>query len=142
MSKILIIDDDPENCEVVARMLARGGHTTRCAGGAREAMKALVAETPDFIILDVLMPGMDGVTLLEVIRSYLRWVFVPVAILTACPEDPRLGLGPVAALGVSRVFAKAKYDLAELLQYVNEHAVRHAGAAGQAFAAPYAAQAV
>ena len=140
MSKILIIDDDPDNCDVVARVLARGGHTTRCAGGAREAMKALVAETPDFIILDVLMPGMDGVTLLEVIRSYLRWVFVPVAILTAYPEDPRLGLGPVAALGVSRVFAKAKYDLAELLQYVNEHAVRPPSVTPQSFAPPYAVQ--
>jgi CheY-like chemotaxis protein len=65
---------------------------------------------------------MDGITLLEVIRSYLRWVFVPVAIVTACPEDERLA--PIAALGVNRVFAKAKYDLAELLQYVNEHAAR------------------
>jgi CheY-like chemotaxis protein len=117
--KVLIIDDDGDNCEVVSRVLARGGHTTRSVPGHREAMKSLVAETPDIIILDILMPGMDGITLLEVIRSYLRWVFVPVVIVTAYPEDERLG--PIAALGVNRVFAKAKYDMAELLQYVNEH---------------------
>ena len=118
MSKILMIDDDRDNCEIVSRFLARGGHTIRCVPGGREALKALVAETPDFIILDVLMPGMDGVTLLEVIRSYLRWVFVPVVILTAYPEDERLG--PIAPLGVTRVFAKAKYELNDLLACVNE----------------------
>ena len=124
MSTVLIIDDDRDNCELVSRVLARGGHTARWVPGHREAMKSLVAETPDFIILDVLMPGMDGITLLEVIRSSLRWVFVPVAILTAYPEDERLG--PIAALGVNRVFAKARYDVADLLRYVDEHAVQTA----------------
>ena len=127
MASVLIVDDDPDTREIVARALARAGHTARCVPGGREALRALVAETPDFIILDVLMPGMDGITLLEVIRSYLRWVFVPVVIVTACPEDERLG--PVAALGVTRVFAKAKYDLADLLTYVNEHARRPAAGA-------------
>jgi CheY-like chemotaxis protein len=59
---------------------------------------------------------MDGVTLLEVIRSSPRWLFLPVVILTAYPEDPRLA--DVAALGVDRVFAKAKYDLNDLVDYV------------------------
>jgi two-component system alkaline phosphatase synthesis response regulator PhoP len=120
VSYVLIIDDDLDHCEIVSRVLSRGGHTTRCVPGHREAMKSLVAETPDLIILDVLMPGMDGVTLLEVIRSYLRWVFVPVVIATAYPEDERLA--EIAPLGVTRVFAKAKSDMAELLDYVNQHA--------------------
>jgi CheY-like chemotaxis protein len=59
---------------------------------------------------------MDGVTLLEVIRSSPRWLFLPVVILTAFPEDPRLA--DVAALGVDRVFAKAGYDLNDLLDHV------------------------
>ena len=118
MAHVLIVDDDPDTRELVTRALSRGGHTTRCVPGGREALRALVAETPDFIILDVLMPGMDGVTLLEVIRSYLKWVCTPVAILTAYPEEPRLG--PIATLGVTHVFAKSKYDLNDLLRYVNE----------------------
>ena len=118
MAKILIIDDDADNCELLSRALAREGHTIQCAADYREAMKALVAATPDFVVLDVLMPAMDGITLLEVIRSSPRWVFLPVVILTAFPENPRLA--EVAALGVNRVFAKAKYDLNELLRCVGE----------------------
>lgn len=126
MADVLIIDDDPDASELVARALSRGGHTAHCVPGGREALRALVAGTPDVIVLDVLMPGMDGITLLEVIRSYLKWVFVPVAILTAYPEEPRLG--PVAALGVTHVFAKSRYELNDLLRWVNEQAARKAAA--------------
>ena len=118
MADVLIVDDDGDSRELVARLLARNGHAVRCVPGGREALRALLAGTPDFIVLDVLMPGMDGITLLEVIRSYLKWVSVPVAILTAYPEEPRLG--PVAALGVTHVFAKSKFELGDLLRCVND----------------------
>jgi len=118
LANILIIDDDADNCELVARALGRAGHAVQCVPGYREAMKSLVAATPDLIVLDVLMPAMDGITLLEVIRSSPRWGFVPVIILTAYPEDPRLEV--IAALGVNRVFAKAKYDLNDLVRHVGE----------------------
>lgn len=122
MADVLIVDDDPDTRELVTRVLTRGGHTVRCVPGGREALRALLAGTPDFVVLDVLMPGMDGITLLEVIRSYLKWVAVPVAILTAYPEEPRLG--PVAALGVTHVFAKGKFDLYDLLRCVDEATAR------------------
>ena len=117
MAKILSIDDDADNCELLTHALARVGHAVRSAPGYREAMKSLLAATPDLVVLDVLMPAMDGVTLLEVIRSSPRWLFLPVVILTAFPEDPRLA--EVAALGVDRVFAKAKYDLNDLIHYIS-----------------------
>jgi len=122
VSNLLIIDDDHDSRDILARVFDRAGHASRCVPGHREAMKALVAATPDLIILDILMPGLDGITLLEVIRSNARWAFVPVVILTAYPEDERLG--PIAALGVNRVFAKAKYELGDLVAYVNANALR------------------
>jgi len=120
LANILIIDDDADNCDLLSRALGRAGHAVQCAAGYREAMKALVASTPDLVVLDVLMPAMDGITLLEVIRSSPRWVFLPVVILTAYPEDPRLA--EVAALGVNRVFAKTRYDLNDLVRHVGERA--------------------
>jgi CheY-like chemotaxis protein len=120
MADVLIIDDDSDNCEIITRFLNRAGHSARWAPNGRRALSSLVARVPDFIVLDLLMPGLDGIDLLDVIRSYLRWTFVPVAILTAYPEDPRLVR--VAELGVTRVFSKGKMDLKDLLACVNQHA--------------------
>ena len=124
MADVLIIDDDPDNCEVLANFLTRSGHSARWAPNGRRALTALLERVPDFIVLDLLMPGMDGIDLLDVIRSYLRWSFVPVAILTAYPEDPRLVR--VAELGVTQVFAKSRFNLPDLLACVNRHARRPA----------------
>ena len=68
------------------------------------------------------MPGMDGIAVLQTIRSYLRWSRVPVAMFTAYPEDPRLW--HVDQRGVSRIFAKSKFHLDDLLEWVNEQAGR------------------
>lgn len=122
MADVLIIDDDPDSCEVLSHFLNRAGHSARWAPNGRRALSALVARVPDFIVLDLLMPGMDGIDLLDVIRSYLRWTFVPVAILTAYPEDPRLAR--VAELGVTRVFTKSRFELSDLLACVDRHARR------------------
>jgi CheY-like chemotaxis protein len=122
VSNVLIIDDEPEACEAVAGFLARSGHTVLCVASGREALTAIAEMVPDAIFLDLLMPGMDGLALLQVIKSYLRWRTVPVAILTAYPEDPRLWR--LAEQGVTRVFTKSKVNLDELLAWVNEQAPR------------------
>jgi CheY-like chemotaxis protein len=79
-------------------------------------------QVPDAILLDVQMPDMDGFATLEAIRSYLRWATIPVAILTAYPEDPRLW--HVVQHGVTHVFTKSRVSLDELLQWVNDQAGR------------------
>ena len=122
MPDILVVDDDPDSGQAVAGYLAKCGHSVRWAPGGREALAALGEKLPDFIVLDFLMPGMDGLTLLEVIQSYLRWSVLPVAIVTAYPEHPRLRRA--ADLGVTRVFTKSNLDLAELAECVDLHARR------------------
>ena len=118
LSHVLIIDDEPDGCEAVAGCLARAGHSVRCVPNGRAALSALGDRIPDAILMDVLMPDMDGIALLQVIRSYLRWATVPVAMLTAYPEDPRLWR--LAEHDVTRVFHKSKVNLDELLAWVDE----------------------
>lgn len=108
----------------MAEYLRKAGHTVQCRLTGREALSALMEKLPDVILLDVLMPGMDGIAVLEVLRSYLRWATVPVGMLTAYPEDPRLW--QLEPLGVKKVFAKSKVNLDELLEWVNEQAGRAA----------------
>ena len=130
LSQVLIIDDEPDGCEAVAAYLTKAGHTVRCVRNGSEALCALGEQIPGAILLDVLMPDMDGMAVLQVIRSYLRWATVPIAMLTAYPEDPRLW--HLAEHGVNRVFAKSKVNLDELLAWVNAQAERAAPPAAEA----------
>ena len=119
MAAILLVEDDPDTLDVVQRYLQRGGHAVKCAVSGRDALAALITKTPDIVVLDVRLPEMDGVSFLDVIRCYLRWVNLPVILLTAYDTGPHIDRA--RELGVKRIFLKASYQLADLLAAVNEH---------------------
>lgn len=116
MSNVLIVDDDIDAREAVARFIRKAGHRVRYAPNGREALAALTEENPDVVILDAVMPEMDGVSFLEVIRCYLRWQNLPVILLTAFAEG--MHIRRAVELGVRKTFLKAHYDLDELLAHV------------------------
>jgi len=118
VANILVIDDDPDAADLVARMMRRAGHSVEFAPNGRVGIKRLSGALPDLVLLDMRMPEMDGASFLEVLRSYLRWQDVPVILVTAYPEDP--GVMQAAELGASEVFRKGKLDLHELLATVEE----------------------
>ena len=120
MANVLVVDDDAESCEALSRFLSKTGHSVRCVPNGHEAMAALAASTPDFILVDVRMPVMDGFALVRVNRSYLRWSNIPIALVTAYPEDSRLV--HLAELGVRRVFRKSEYMFEELSDWINRAA--------------------
>ena len=116
MASVLVVDDELDAREAVARFLKRAGHRVRCAVNGREALVAMTADTPDVIILDAKMPEMDGVSFLEVIRCYLRWQSLPVLVVTAYPEGLHIRRG--MELGVRKTFLKSNYELRDLLAQV------------------------
>lgn len=116
MASVLVVDDDLDARDAVARYLKRAGHRVRAAGNGREALRVMGEDTPDVIILDAKMPEMDGVSFLEVIRCYLRWQGLPVLFVTAYPEGLHIRRG--MELGVRKTFLKSKYQLSELLAHV------------------------
>src|SRR5258707_1378753 len=83
MSYVLVVDDEPDGSEVVCRILERSGITARTVANGQEALRELLTETPDAVVLDMRMPEMDGISLLEILRSYLRWYHLPVVLMTA-----------------------------------------------------------
>src|SRR6476646_8876992 len=112
MANVLIVDDEPDGCEPVARALERMGHNVRCALNGRDALSALVAPgAVDLLILDIRMPGMDGIKLLEIVRSYLRWHKMPVIILSAYVNDEHKA--EARMMGVWHIFHKTQYELAD-----------------------------
>jgi CheY-like chemotaxis protein len=112
MPYVLIVDDEPDSSEFVSTFLSQHGYKTRCALNGRDALAQLVNQCPDAIVLDVRMPEMDGISLLEVLRSYLRWSTVPVILLTAHATPQQLERAE--ALGVAKTFQKAQFKLVDL----------------------------
>ena len=112
MNSILVVDDEADSREAVAKYLTKAGYFVRSAPNGRAALISLLTSYPDVMILDVRMPEMDGVELLEVMTSYLKFTTLPVILLTAYPEGPHIDRA--RELGVKRIFAKANFELATL----------------------------
>jgi DNA-binding response OmpR family regulator len=83
-SRILVVDDDATVAEVVARYLERDGFAVETVGDGRVALDRALAEPPDLVVLDLMLPGMDG---LEVCRRLRALAPVPIIILTARGQE-------------------------------------------------------
>lgn len=82
--QVLVVDDDDAIREVAQIALEIvGGLQIRTAGSGARALEMALAEPPDAVLLDVMMPGMDGPTLLTHLRSDARTRQIPVILLTA-----------------------------------------------------------
>lgn len=88
MAKILIVDDNPDHVTTLAKVLQVKGHEVATAPSGREALAQVIGNPPDVILLDLLMPEMDGASFLEVVRSYFRLQTLPVIVLTGVPDSP------------------------------------------------------
>jgi len=84
MTTVLVVDDEPIVREVVVRYLQREGYTTLEAGDGELARIMLDAQKPDLVVLDVMLPGTDGLELCRWIRSRSE---LPVILLTARGEE-------------------------------------------------------
>jgi signal transduction histidine kinase len=85
---VLIVDDDREGMEPMRRTFEKEGWTVRCASNGKEAIDLLAQHVPSLIMLDLLMPVMDGFECLRLLRSSDAWRHVPVAVLTAKTLTP------------------------------------------------------
>src|SRR4030095_16023255 len=94
MALVLVVDDDPDTCEMLSKRLEIQGHRTICAHNGWEALLALDRRMVDLILLDVMMPGMDGVTFVKILRRAKDMLSTPVILVTALdPSDVLERLG-------------------------------------------------
>ncbi|MBT4098474.1 MAG: sigma-54-dependent Fis family transcriptional regulator [Gemmatimonadetes bacterium] len=92
--KILIVDDEPFNVDLLEQELDEQGYETCAAENGERALEVLAEEKPDLVLLDWMMPGMDGIEVLERMRASAEWRRTPVIMLTAraTVEDKVKGL--------------------------------------------------
>ena len=125
MVKVLIVDDDPDSGGTLAKFLQASGHDVSTVPNGREALMSVLTSAPDVILLDLLMPEMDGPSFLEVIRSYLRLQTLPVVVLTGLVDSPMIER--VQHLKVNAVLLKGKASPEDIQKALEEAAVRAPG---------------
>ncbi len=87
MARILVVDDDPSVRALVRDILELEGHVVELAADGYAALRAVAAERPDCVVLDVMMPGMDGHEVLARLRAMTGGLELPVVMLTAAADD-------------------------------------------------------
>ena len=85
-SRILVVDDNEANRDMLSRRLARQGHGVAMASGGQEALDLLAAEPFDLVLLDIMMPGMNGYEVLERVKGDEALRHIPVIMITALTE--------------------------------------------------------
>ena len=80
---ILVVDDVPDNVEIVRQRLASASYEVIAAADGREALATVRAELPDLVLLDVMMPGIDGIETVRRLKADPALPFIPVILLTA-----------------------------------------------------------
>jgi CheY-like chemotaxis protein len=119
MSLVMVIDDMAIVREPIAASLREQGYRTVCAAEGREALATVRAETPDLILLDLSMPGMDGMDVLRAFRRENATARTPVILLTASADKQHVV--EAARLGVRDYLLKSKFSFPELLVRVRKY---------------------
>lgn len=115
-SYILVVDDLPDNIFLLQTILESEGYVVDTAFDGRSALSKIQAVTPDLILLDVMMPGMDGYEVTQHIRQNLNLPLIPIVLVTAYDE-------PSAAQGFevgANDFIRKPIDTDKLLQKVSD----------------------
>ena len=91
--KILIIEDEPDIVELIAYNLEREGYRVISANSGETGLAKVISEHPDLILLDIMLPGMNGLDVCRRLKSHDTTRHIPVIMLTARDEDANIVTG-------------------------------------------------
>jgi CheY-like chemotaxis protein len=115
----LIVDDMAASREAMARLLQRQGYQTDMAHNGAEGLVRLKQNKPDLIVLDQMMPEVDGLTFLAGIRRFPKWRDLPVIMLTGVKD--RSCYTKAQSLGVKECLEKGEQTGSKILEFVQKH---------------------
>src|SRR5438105_11258184 len=116
---VLIVDDEPNIRKLVRLRLAQSGIEVLEARDGEDAWEQLAAERPALLILDIMMPKLDGIAFLRRVRESEEWRDLPVIMLTAVRDERERQLA--LSLGAIAVVSKP-FIVQDLVQLVEKHA--------------------
>ena len=130
---ILIVEDDEATCEGLARILTAEGMRSHPAGDGRQALEVLRGLVPRLILLDLMMPGMDGFQLMEELQKDETLRKIPVVVLTALELTPQMR-ARLSLPQVHQVIRKGAYSRSELIEIIRRCARQSTGESVQGLA--------
>jgi len=119
MPTVLIVDDDARCREPVARILRNEGYDVIRVANGREALAAMHEQSIQLIVLDQLMPEMDGLSFLEELHGCAELKDVPVIMITGLSDQPTKDRAQ--ELGVKDFLIKSRFSVAELREQIKGH---------------------
>jgi two-component system, OmpR family, alkaline phosphatase synthesis response regulator PhoP len=125
--RILVVDDEEDISFSLARRLSSEGFEVICAEDGAEGLRRAQTESPDLIVLDLMLPKMDGYKVCRLLKFDERYKRIPIIMLTARSQDEDAALG--REMGADAYMTKP-FDSGELLQKIQE--LLAAAAAAQA----------
>ena len=84
---VMIVDDDPEVLDLCDMLLERAGYERALAGSGEEAVSLLEQRTPNLIVLDLNMPGMDGWSVAALVRKHENTARIPILVMTSLAQN-------------------------------------------------------
>lgn len=118
--RILLVDDDPLIVRMYERKLVKEGFEVLLAPNGEEGIKAIEKNRPDLVLLDVLMPKMNGWEVLKKLKSSTETADIPVITLTSLGDRPD-DIQKFKELGVKEYFIKSQIELKDLIAAIRKY---------------------
>lgn len=117
MAKILIVDDEEDIAFSIARRLSASGHEAICAEDGLEGLQRAQNESPDLILLDLMLPKMDGFKVCRLLKFDQRYKHIPIIMLSARSQEADIAQGRETG---AECYMTKPFDSGELLAKINE----------------------
>ena len=118
MNTILLVEDDPFLIDIYTTKLEQDGFLVKVAKNGQEAFKLLKKKIPDLLILDVVLPQVDGWNVLSEIKENEKWRKTPVVILSNLGQRAEVEKG--LKLGAEKYLIKAHYTPSEVVEEIKK----------------------
>ncbi len=116
--KILIVEDDATTQKALFDKFIREGFSVLTAGDGEEALKTALEEKPDIILLDIVLPKMDGLTMFKKLRQDERGKNIPVIVLTILSDAEKVA--EALQGGIYSYLVKTDYQISDIVKKVRE----------------------
>ena len=115
--KVLVVEDEPYLCDLIADVLEAEGHLPATAANGLDALTCIAEDRPQLILLDLMMPVMDGWELMALLKSNPIWQDIPIVLITAVYD-----VATTQEESGARAVITKPFDIDQLIDAVNLYA--------------------